>query len=164
MTDSDDKEVFDIDRIRTLIELMRDHDIAEVDLEQGDQRIRLARGGQVVNYTAPPPAASVPQAPATPAPATAEAPSPGPPADGPNIAFIKSPGVGTFYSRPNPNAEAFVKIGDNVEPETTVCIIEAMKVFNEIQAEIRGKIVAILADDEEAVDFGKPLYKVDTSQ
>ena len=160
MTDSDGKEVFDIERIRTLIELMREHDIAEVDLEQGDQRIRLARGNQAVTYTVPP----APPATAATASTSAGSPSPEPAADPPNIAFIKAPGVGTFYSRPNPKAEAFVKVGDDVEPETTVCIVEAMKVFNEIQAEIRGKIVAILADDEEAVDFGKPLFKVDTSR
>jgi acetyl-CoA carboxylase biotin carboxyl carrier protein len=71
--------------------------------------------------------------------------------------------VGTFYSRPNPKAEAFVKVGDRVDATTTVCIIEAMKVFNEIPAELRGKIVAVLCEDGEAVEFDKPLFKVDTS-
>jgi acetyl-CoA carboxylase biotin carboxyl carrier protein len=71
--------------------------------------------------------------------------------------------VGTFYSRPNPNAEKFVKIGDHVEPETTVCIIEAMKMFNEIPSETRGRIVAVLVEDEEPVDHGRPLFKVDTT-
>jgi acetyl-CoA carboxylase biotin carboxyl carrier protein len=88
----------------------------------------------------------------------------GPAADGPSIVVIKSPMVGTFYSRPNPKSEAFVKVGDHIEANTTICIIEAMKVFNEIPAEIRGKVVAVLAEDEEAVDFGKPLFKVDTSK
>lgn len=164
MTDSEGNEVFDLDRIRTLIELMRDHDISEVDLEQGDQRIRLARGAtNPVTYMAPAPAAPAAAAPAPAAPAAGEAPAAAA-ADGPNIAYITSPGVGTFYSRPNPNAESFVKVGDHVEPETTVCIVEAMKVFNEIQAEVRGKVVAILLDDEESVDHGKRLFKVDTSQ
>ena len=80
-----------------------------------------------------------------------------------NIVVVKSPMVGTFYARANPNADPFVKIGDMVEPETTICIIEAMKVFNEIPAETRGKIVAVLVDDEEPVDHGRPLFKVDTS-
>jgi acetyl-CoA carboxylase biotin carboxyl carrier protein len=71
--------------------------------------------------------------------------------------------VGTFYSKPNPTAEPFVKVGDHVDPERTICIIEAMKVFNEIPAEIRGRIVAVLVGDEESVEFGKPLFKVDTS-
>ena len=70
--------------------------------------------------------------------------------------------VGTFYTRSNPKAEAYVRIGDMVSPESTVCIIEAMKVFNEIPAEVRGRIVAILADDEQPVEFGQPLFKVDT--
>ena len=79
------------------------------------------------------------------------------------LVVIRSPMVGTFYTRPNPNAEQLVKVGDLIEPETTVCIIEAMKVFNEIPAETRGRIVAILADDEEPVDHGRPLFKVDVS-
>jgi acetyl-CoA carboxylase biotin carboxyl carrier protein len=84
--------------------------------------------------------------------------------DGPNIALIKSPMVGTFYTRPNPKAEAYVKVGSKVDTTSTVCIIEAMKVFNEIPAEVRGTIVAILVEDGEAVEFEKPLFKVDTSQ
>jgi acetyl-CoA carboxylase biotin carboxyl carrier protein len=72
--------------------------------------------------------------------------------------------VGTFYGRPNPEAASFVRIGDRVSADTTVCIIEAMKVFNEIPAEVSGTIVAILAEDEEAVEYGKPLFKVDTSR
>ena len=84
------------------------------------------------------------------------------PADSPNIAIIKSPMVGTFYSKPNPNAAPYVKVGDHIEPDKTVCMIEAMKVFNEIPAEIRGKILEVLVHDEEPVEFGKPLFKVDT--
>ena len=80
-----------------------------------------------------------------------------------NIIYIKSPMVGTFYSRPNPNSEQFVKVGDYVDETKLVCIVEAMKVFNEIPAEVRGRIVATLVSDEESVDFGKPLFKVDTS-
>jgi acetyl-CoA carboxylase biotin carboxyl carrier protein len=83
--------------------------------------------------------------------------------EGPHITYIKSPMVGTFYSKPTPGAAAYVKAGDHVEPDKTVCIIEAMKVFNEIPAEVRGKIVAVLVNDEEPVEFGKPLFKVDTS-
>jgi acetyl-CoA carboxylase biotin carboxyl carrier protein len=144
-----------------LIELMREHDIAEVDLREGVQRIRIARGGpagvpQVTSEPArqaSPPPSSVPAAQAAGAA----------PTDGPNIVIIRSPMVGTYYSRPNPGAEPFVKVNDHVEPETTVCIVEAMKMFNEIPAEVRGKIVAVLVDDEEPVDHGKPLFKVDTS-
>ncbi len=81
-----------------------------------------------------------------------------------NIVLIQSPMVGTFYTRANPDAEPFVKVGDQISPETTVCVIEAMKVFNEIPAEISGEIVAVLAENEEAVEYGKPLFKVDTSR
>jgi len=105
----------------------------------------------------PPPPTHVPTS-APPAAATSSAA-----ADGPNIVVIKSPMIGTFYSRPNPKAEAYVKVGDRVDTTTVVCIIEAMKVFNEIPAETRGQIVAVLAADGEAVDFEKPLFKVNTS-
>lgn len=70
--------------------------------------------------------------------------------------------VGTFYSKPNPNSKDFVEVGSAVQNDTVICIIEAMKVFNEINAELRGKIVQVLVRNEEAVDFGKPLFKVDT--
>jgi len=153
-------DVFGLDRIRDLIELMKEHDLSEIDLRQQEQRIRLCRGGQpLVPFVA----ASNPATPPAPAPSpTAHTDSPRP-GDDANIVLIRSPMVGTFYARPNPNAEAFVKVGDRVDDETTVCIIEAMKVFNEIPAEVSGRIVAILVDDEETVDFGRPLFKVDTA-
>ncbi len=174
MTGSEDQSpertsasIFDLDRLRALIELMQKHDIAEVDLREGAHRIRVSRGTALpaahfdpLRTVLSPPAtsgSSVPSAP--PAAATPPASSP----DSSHIVEIKSPMVGTFYSRPNPNTEPFVKVGDHVEPETTVCIIEAMKMFNEIPAEVRGKIVAVLVADEEPVDYGRPLFKVDTS-
>ena len=146
--------VFDVDQLQQLVELMEAHDLSEVNLREGGRKIRLRRGGIVATpATAAPVVASAPVAAA---PAAA-------PSDSDNITTITSPMVGTFYSRPNPDTSAFVKVGDSVEPETTVCIIEAMKVFNEIPAEIRGKIVAILVKDEESLEFGKPIFKVDTS-
>ena len=155
-------QVFELERIRRLVELMQEFDLREVDLRQADQRIRLCRGAELapVSFAA---AAAPPAATASPPVSGSVSPSAKSAVDGPNIMLIKSPMVGTFYSRPNPNAAAYVKVGDHVEPEKTVCIIEAMKVFNEIPAEVRGKIVAVLVNDEEPVEFGKPLYKVDTS-
>jgi acetyl-CoA carboxylase biotin carboxyl carrier protein len=151
--------VFEIDRIRRLVELMKEHDLSEVDLRQSRQRIRICRGPKE-----PPRPAYAPPPPPPPAPAAAgPVPAKTAPADAANIAVIKSPMVGTFYSRPNPKAEPFVKIGDRVDTTTVVCIIEAMKVFNEIPAEIRGKVVAVLCEEGEAVEFDKPLFKVDTS-
>ena len=156
--------VFEIERIRRLVELMKEHDLSEVDLRESRQRIRICRGPKEPPRGAygpppPPPAAPLPAAAAAPGGATAA----GKAADGANIALIKSPMVGTFYGRPNPKAELYVKVGDRVDTTTTVCIIEAMKVFNEIPAEVRGKIVAVLCEDGEAVEFDKPLFKVDTS-
>ena len=157
MADSD-SNIFELDRLLELIALMKEHGLVEVDLQQGDQKIRLARAASgEPTVVSPAPIA----APATPVPAepVAEAVE----TEDPNIHVITSPMVGTFYSKPNADAESYVKIGDMVDNETTVCIVEAMKVFNEIPAEARGRIVAILVDNEEPVDHGKPLFKVDTS-
>jgi acetyl-CoA carboxylase biotin carboxyl carrier protein len=151
--------VFQIERIRKLVELMKEHDLSEIDLRESRQRIRLCRGpkepiraAQAAPASSPPPPTSS-AAPPAPKATAAEA----------NVTVIKCPMVGTFYSRPNPKAEPYVKVGDRVDTTTVVCIIEAMKVFNEIPAEVRGKIVAVLCEDGEAVEFDKPLFKVDTS-
>ena len=155
-------DVFDIEQIRRLIELMKEHDLGEIDLRQANQRIRLCRGGLVgAPGVAGPPPVGPPPASQTPAPTkvpetTEESEE--------HIAYITSPMVGTFYSRANPNADPYIRVGDHVEPETIVCIVEAMKVFNEIPAEINGRIVATLVEEEESVDYGKPLFKVDTSK
>ncbi len=158
MADSASKEgdVFDEDRLCRLIEMMKEHDLSEVDLQEDDQRIRLKR-----NTGLAAPVAQAYAAPAAPSPAPAAAAS-GADADGDNIVVITSPMVGTFYLKPNPKLPPFVKVGDHVDPEKTICIIEAMKVFNEIPAEISGVVVAVLAKDEEPVEFGKPLFKIDT--
>ena len=160
--------VFDEARFLRIVELMKEHDLAEVDLRDAEQRICIKRGGMAPAmggqmapgfmppaYMQPPPAAPPAAAPAAPSAAVE--------ADDSNLIVIKSPMVGTYYSKPNPKAASYVKVGDHVEPETTICIIEAMKVFNEIPAEISGKVVAILVGDEEPVEFGKPLFRIDTT-
>lgn len=150
-------DVFDIDRIRHIVQLMEEHDLGEVDLQQGDEKIKLRRGG--VSPVAPIQAAPAPIAAAAPAAAA-------PPAAADQHAgtvTINAPMVGTFYAKANPESPPFVKVGDVVSPETIVCIVEAMKVFNEIPAECSGKIVEILATDQEPVDFGKPLFRVEPS-
>lgn len=147
-----DDSVFDIDRIRGLIHLMEEHDLTAIDLRQETQRISLQRGA----------ALPAPSAPAPP-PAAPLAASAAPAEDG-NIVTINSPMVGTFYARPNPEADPFVKVGEHINEDTVVCIIEAMKVFNEIPADLSGKVVAVLLDNEEPVEFGSPLFKIDTSQ
>jgi acetyl-CoA carboxylase biotin carboxyl carrier protein len=152
-----DIEVFNLDRIRQLVQLMEEHGLSEIDLRHEKQRIRLTRGGTTQGQPAPALMAQVPD--------RVPLVQPGQRTDDDeNIVLIKSPMVGTFYSRPNPESPPFVKVGDYVSSDQVVCIIEAMKVFNEIPAEVSGTIVAILIDDEEAVDYGKPLFKVDTSR
>lgn len=152
-------DVFSEERIVSLINLMKEHGLTEIDLRQDTQHIRLARTLTV--SAAALPAAQIPVAAAVPQQAVAAAGSP-PVEDNPNIVTIKSPMVGTFYARANPNAKNFVEVGSQIQADSVVCIIEAMKVFNEIPAEIRGRIVAVLVQNEESVEFGKPLFKVDT--
>ncbi len=152
-----ESDVFDLERLRRLIELMETHDLSEIDLQQGDEKVKLRRGAEMV-------AAAPVSAPSRSTPAQAAPVSVGAPAgDGPNIVTIKAPMVGTFYNRPNPQSEPFVKVGQRISADSVVCIIEAMKVFNEIPAEISGQVVAVLIDSEQPVDFGRPLFKVDTS-
>jgi acetyl-CoA carboxylase biotin carboxyl carrier protein len=166
--DAQGEDVFQVERIRNLVELMREYDLREIDLRQTNQRIRLCRGLEAsapVVLSAPAgPALPSPPRPLVPAtPQSAAAVEPVQVASEPaNIAYVRSPMVGTFYSRPNPKAEPYVRLGDLVSPESVVCVIEAMKVFNEIPAEVRGRVVAVLVDDEEPVEFGKPLFKVET--
>ena len=154
-------DAFDIDRIRKLIQLMKEHDLGEIDLRQDKQRIRICGAGQGQPvYSTAMMASAIPAV--APSSALEKSAVPVPEADGPHIAYIKSPMVGTYYSKANPTAKNFVEVGSIVQNDTVVCIIEAMKVFNEIPAEIRGKIVQVLVKNEEAVDFGMPLLKIDT--
>ncbi|TWU02465.1 acetyl-CoA carboxylase biotin carboxyl carrier protein [Stieleria varia] len=146
------ESVFDIERIREIVRLMEQHELVEVDLQQGDDRIKLNRGGVAPVYAAAPAAAQPAFAPAA-APAAA-------PAVPDNTITINAPMIGTFYSRANPDAEPFVQVGQTVTPDTIVCIVEAMKVFNEIPAECSGKVVEVLIQDQQAVDFGKPMFRI----
>ena len=155
-----DSNIFERELLLELIAMMKEHGLVELDLQQGDQKIRLARGAGGEPMIASPQSITPPASP--PAAAAAE-PAVAEVEENPNLHTITSPMVGTFYSKPNTDAEPYVKIGEMVDNDTTVCIVEAMKVFNEIPAEVRGRIVAILVDNEEPVDHGKPLFQVDTS-
>jgi acetyl-CoA carboxylase biotin carboxyl carrier protein len=154
---SNQGDIFDVKRIRRLVELMNEHELAEIDLRQADQRIRLRKGGEpmvTLGAARPSTAADNSSAPGVAAAAAASK------ADA-ALAVIKSPMIGTFYSSASPETPSFVKVGDHVGPTSTVCIIEAMKVFNEIPAEVSGQVVAVLVENGEPVEFGQPLFKID---
>lgn len=155
-------DVFDVRKVRKLVELMDEHDLAEIVLQQGEQKMKLRRGPEQGTLTGVPAPAYMP-APAAPAPAAPGGPAPAAPAAeaAPSGPVIKSPMVGTFYASPNPESGAFVKVGDQVGPETIICIVEAMKVFNEIPAECSGKIAAVLVEDGASVEFGQPLFQLE---
>ena len=161
-------ESFDLDRLKQLIRLMEKHDLNEVNLESGDQKWVLRRGGPSAvgpaHLGAPFPIhTAVPQV-----SPTVGAAQPGNPVETAGAAStpseglveITSPTVGTFYSSPQPGEPAFVKVGDRVTPETVVCIVEAMKVFNQIPAEVSGSINKVLVSDGDAVEFGQALFLV----
>ena len=157
---------FDVRTVEYLLKLMTDHDLAEVDLKEGDQRIRLRKGSAIPAGFLPsaPPVAyhtphSAPTAPANPgAPATAA-----PPAAGlaKNLVEIKSPMVGTYYSKPKPDKPDYVSIGSVVKPDTVVCLIEAMKLYNDIKAETSGKIAEICVKNGDFVEFNQVLFRVE---
>ena len=146
----------DLAAVRQLLALMSEHDLVEVEIEQGDLSVRLRKAG------AGQPALAVPAAMAPSAPAAAPvapAARPAKPEDE-GLVFIKSPMVGTFYVAPSPEADPFVKVGDHVSEDSVVCVVEAMKVFNEIRAEVTGTIERVLVKNTEAVEFGQPMFAV----
>lgn len=151
---SNSGDIFDIRKIRRLVQLMNEHALGEIDLRNGEVRVRLRKQGETVFASSGPPA---------PAPQVTAAvpPAPAPPDDS-HLTVIKSIMVGTYYAAPSPESPPFVKVGDPVGPDSIVCIIEAMKVFNEIPAGIAGRIAAVLVESGDPVDFGQPLFKVDT--
>jgi len=152
-------ESFNLDKLKELIELMEKHDLTEVNLRQGGEQWRLRRGGHEavqmpVTYAAPQAAPAQVAAPS----AAAETPAPAAPAS--NLAEIKSPIVGTYYSAPSPEDQVFVQVGATVKHDTVVCIIEAMKVFNQITADTSGTIAEILVENGDPIESGQPLFRV----
>ena len=148
----EESQPFDLDKLRELVEMMEKYDLREVRLRRGDQRWQLRRGPQeIATYAAPPLASAAAPAPSAAAPAAAVD-------DGSRE--IKSPMVGTLYRASTPGDKPFVKEGDRVTNDTVVCLIEAMKFFNQIKADCSGTIVKVLANDGDPVDYGQPLFKV----
>jgi acetyl-CoA carboxylase biotin carboxyl carrier protein len=159
------EDVFDVRRVRRLVELMQEFELAEIDLRQADQRIRLRKDQDpivVPGGYAPPPQMAAAPAPSAPQPLSAGGQAPASAtAESAAGQFITSPMVGTFYVSSSPDSPPFVKVGDQVGPDTVVCIVEAMKVFNEIPAECSGKITAVLVDNGAAVEYGQKLFRVE---
>lgn len=154
-------ESFNLDKLKELIELMEKHDLTDVHLRHGGEQWRLRRGPQVVAAAPAAPAAyaAPAAAPAPPAPsAVPEAAAPAAPAS--NLLEIKSPIVGTFYSSPTPDDPAFVSVGSKVAADSVVCIVEAMKVMNQITADVSGTIEEILVGNGDPVESGQVLLRV----
>ena len=157
---ADDREMprpFDVRTIRYLVRLMSHHDLSEINLAEGEMRIRIRRGPRVVQTAAPTAAlASQPAAPAA-------TPTPTPAAEKPasKLIDIKSPTVGTFYVQRDPGSPPFVTVGSRVNPKTVVCLIEAMKVYNDIQAEVSGVVREVCVNNKESVEFNTVLFRVD---
>jgi acetyl-CoA carboxylase biotin carboxyl carrier protein len=146
----------DLRKLKTLIELVETSGIAELEIQEGEERVRITRAGAqppstVMLHAAPAAAAPAPVAPASPA-------EPAIPASEGHV--VKSPMVGTFYRSASPGARPFVEIGDTVNPGDTLCIVEAMKLMNEIEADAAGTIKAILVENGQAVEYGQSLFVI----
>ena len=150
----------DLRKLKKLIDLVEESGIAELEITEGEEKVRISRNG---NHAAPAVAVMAPAvAPVAPAPAPAAAPAaaePAAPAQ-PEGHLLKSPMVGTFYRSPSPGAKAFVEIGQSVNEGDTVCIIEAMKLLNEIEADRSGIIKAVLVENGQPVEYGQPLIVI----
>ena len=160
----------DLDDVKQILALVREHDLAEFELERDGLKVRIRKAGHEV-VMAPPPVATGPVAAPVPSPnptsATPQAVVPGPAAetleDAVDLGVIKSPIVGTFYRSPEPNAPAFVEVGDVVRKGQVLCIIEAMKLMNEIESDRDGEIAAIYVENGKPVQFGDRLFAVKVS-
>ena len=152
----------DLKDIKAIIDLMKKNSISEFEMEKQDFKIRLKRGlnggTPVSSLDELPPAVAVAPPPQVPFPTPPTAAVPQPPAT--SEVEIKSPMIGTFYRSPSPEAASYVEMSTDVNPDTVVCIIEAMKVMNEIKAEVKGVITQVLVENAKPVEFGQPLFKV----
>lgn len=149
----------DLEQLRELMRAMTEFQMSDIELEKAGERISLKRGGGVVSVStlAPSPvvAAAAPGSAAPPAPAAAPSAE-----DDANTQWITSPFVGTYYAAPSPGAAAFVKTGQSISPGTVLCIVEAMKLMNEIESEVSGVIVEIAAVNGKPVEYGDKLFKI----
>ena len=149
----------DLRKLKTLIDLVSESNIHELEITEAEGKVRIVKGGPVVAAAAPTLTVAAPAAAAAVA-APAAAPAAEPPA-APEGKVIKSPMVGTFYRAASPGAKVFVDVGSSIKEGEPVCIIEAMKIMNEIEADCSGKITRILCENGQAVEFGQPLFIVE---
>jgi acetyl-CoA carboxylase biotin carboxyl carrier protein len=152
----------DIRKIKKLIELLEDSDVSEIEIVEGEESVRIARASGVT-YAAPVQYAQTPAPAAAPvaAPASASAPEAAAEPLMPPGNIMESPMVGTFYRSSSPTTKSFVEVGQSVNKGDTICIIEAMKIMNQIEAEISGTVRAVLVEDGQPVEFGEPLIVID---
>lgn len=146
----------DLRKVKKLIELLEESGIAEIEIKEGEESVRISRLVQGGAMVAPMAAAPVPVA--TPAPVAAAAPPPPAAPARPDGHVVTSPMVGTFYSSPSPEAPAFVKVGQVVKVGDPLCIIEAMKIMNPIEADRAGTVVSVMAENGQPVEFEQPLF------
>jgi acetyl-CoA carboxylase biotin carboxyl carrier protein len=149
----------DLRKLKKLIDLVEESGIAELEITEGEERVRIARvlaGGQPVYMNAPMPAAA-PAVPVAAAPVASTAPAEAAPAE-PEGHVVRSPMVGTFYRSASPGAKSFAEVGQSISAGDTLCIIEAMKLLNEIEADQGGVIKAILVENGQPVEYGEPLF------
>jgi acetyl-CoA carboxylase biotin carboxyl carrier protein len=155
----------DIRKVKKLIELLEESNIDEIEIKEGEESVRISRSGaqamSMATQVAPAPVAPAPAAPAPAAPAPAPAAAaPGLPEPADDGQQLRSPMVGTFYRSPSPTSPAFVEVGQKVSAGDVVCIVEAMKMMNQIEADKSGTITAILVENGEPVEFDQPLFTI----
>lgn len=158
----------DIKEIQNLIRFVSKSEVAEVNLKLKDFEIKIKNiGGQTITYAPQPmmqqPMMAPPQVAQPAAPAAAETKTESQAEDHSKYITVKSPMIGTFYRASGPGKDPFVSVGDTVSPGSVLCIVEAMKLFNEIESEVSGKIVKILADDATPIEYDQPLFLIDPS-
>src|SRR5712675_256483 len=149
----------DLRKLKKLIDLVQESGIAELEITEGEEKVKIVKGGVVSVSQAPTaaPAAPAPAA-AAPAGAPAAAPAAAEAAAGQEGHVVKAPMVGTFYRTPSPDAKVFVEVGQSVKEGEVICIIEAMKLMNEIDADAAGTVKAILVENGQPVEYGQPLF------
>lgn len=148
-----------IEEIKDIIKILTDSGVAELEVQRGENRVWVKRAGQDVQLTVSGNSASAPGTSAPPVAVNSPAVAPPPPPDpAANLPVVKAPIVGTFYEAPSPGAASFVKVGDTVQPGQVLCIIESMKLMNEIEAEAAGVIVAQLVPNGKPVEYGEALF------